>query len=58
MNKKDEVSKILSKYDKKTIVLYNNIARVERDARHKVRRTEVKYEIRDMIEKVISDETI
>ncbi|MDY2883426.1 MAG: hypothetical protein SOT71_12320 [Romboutsia timonensis] len=58
MDKKDSVRKILSQYDKKTILLYNNIARIERDTRHKIRRTEVKNDIKDMIEKVVKDETI
>lgn len=58
MNKKDSVRKILSQYDKKTILLYNNIARIERDTRHKVKRTDVKNDIKDMIEKVVMDETI
>ena len=58
MDKKDSVRKILSQYDKKTILLYNNIARIERDTRHKIRRTEVKNDIKDMIEKVVMDETI
>ena len=58
MDKKDSVRKILSQYDKKTILLYNNIARRERDTRHKIRRTEVKNDIKDMIEKVVKDETI
>lgn len=58
MDKKDSVRKILSQYDKKTILLYNNIARIERDTRHKVKRTEVKNDIKDMIEKVVMDETI
>lgn len=58
MDKKDSVRKILSKYDKKTILLYNNIARIERDTRHKVKRTDVKNDIKDMIEKVVMDETI
>lgn len=58
MDKKDSVRKILSQYDKKTILLYNNIARIERDTRHKIKRTEVKNDIKDMIEKVVMDETI
>lgn len=58
MDKKDSVRKILSQYDKKTILLYNNIARIERDTRHKVKRTEVKNDIKAMIEKVVMDETI
>ena len=58
MDKKDSVRKILSQYDKKTILLYNNIARIERDTRHKIRRTEVKNDMKDMIEKVVKDETI
>lgn len=58
MDKKDNVRKILSQYDKKTILLYNNIARIERDTRHKVKRTEVKSDIKDMIEKVVMNETI
>ena len=58
MDKKDSVRKILSQYDKKTILLYNNIARIERDTRHKVKRTEVKNDIKAMREKVVMDETI
>ena len=58
MDKKDSVRKILSQYNKKTILLYNNIARIERDTRHKVKRTEVKNDIKAMIEKVVMDETI
>lgn len=58
MNKRDNVKKILSRYDRNTILLYNNIAKIERDTRHKIKRTEIKNDIKYMIEKVIMDETI
>ncbi len=56
VNKKKEVSDILSKYDKNTNILYSYIAALERDTKHRVKRQEVREKIKLNIEKVVGNE--
>lgn len=53
---KEDVNKILSKYDDKTKSIYAQIISKERDNRHKVKRQTIRDEIKMLIEKGISDE--
>lgn len=55
MNKED-ISKILSKYDDKTKRVYAQIISKERDNRHKQRRQSIRDEVKILIDKVVSDE--
>lgn len=56
MDKKQSVANILSKYDKDTQKIYGRIATLERDTRHKIKRQDVRENIKAIIEKVVGNE--
>ena len=56
MDKKKSVANILSKYDKDTKRIYGHIATIERDTRHKIKRQDVREDIKVIIERVIGNE--
>ena len=56
MDKKKSIANILSKYDKDTQKIYGHIATIERDTRHKIKRQEVRENIKAIIEKVVWNE--
>ena len=49
MDKKKSIANILSKYDKDTQKIYGHIATIERDTRHKLKRQEVRENIKAII---------
>lgn len=53
---KEDIKKILSKYDEKTRVVYSQVVKLERDNRHKVKRQSIRDDIKLLIDKVVSDE--
>ena len=53
---KEDIKKILSKYDEKTRVVYSQAVKLERDNRHKVKRQSIRDDIKLLIDKVVSDE--
>ena len=53
---REDISKILNKYDDKTKQVYFQIISKERDNRYKLRRQSIRYEIKILIDKVVSDE--
>lgn len=53
---KENIRKILSKYDEKTRIIYSQIVKLERDNRHKSRRQNIRDEIKLLVDKVVSDE--
>ena len=53
---KENIRKILSKYDEKTRIIYSQIVKLERDNRHKSRRQNIRDEIKLLVDKAVSDE--
>ena len=53
---REDISKILNKYDDKTKQVYFQIISKERDNRYKLRRQSIRDEIKILIDKVVSDE--
>ena len=53
---KENIRKILSKYDEKTRIVYSQVVKLERDNRHKVKRQDVRDNIKLLIDRVVSDE--
>ena len=53
---KENIKKILSKYDEKTRIVYSQVIKLERDNRHKVKRQDVRDNIKLLIDRVVSDE--
>ena len=49
MNEKEELTKILKKYDPKTVELYNKITKIEREYSNKFKRVEIRSKIKDLI---------
>lgn len=56
MDKRKDVANIIAKYDDGTRRLYSYIAKLERDTSHKIKRQDVREEIKKVIEKVTKDE--
>lgn len=53
---KQGIAKILNKYDDKTKLIYSHIAKIERDTIHKIKRQNIRDDIKLVIEKVVSNE--
>lgn len=53
---KENIKKILSRYDEETRVVYSQVVKLERDNRHKVKRQDIRDKIKLLIDKVVSDE--
>lgn len=53
---KENIRKILSKYDEKTRIIYSKIVKLERDNRHKSRRQHIRDEIKLLVDKAVSNE--
>ncbi len=53
---KENIKKILSRYDEETRVVYSQVVKLERDNRHKVKRQDIRDNIKLLIDKVVSDE--
>lgn len=53
---REDISKILNKYDDKTKRVYFQIISKERDNRYKLRRQSIRDEVKILIDKVVSDE--
>lgn len=49
MNEKEELSKILKKYDAKTVELYHKITKMEREYSNIFKRVEIRNKIKDLI---------
>ena len=55
MNKQG-IANILNKYDDKTKLIYSHVAKIERDTIHKIKRQNIRDDIKLIIERVVSDE--
>lgn len=53
---KENIKKILSRYDEETRVVYSQVVKLERDNSHKVKRQDIRDKIKLLIDKVVSDE--
>lgn len=53
---KENIKKILSKYDEKTRIIYSQILKLERDNKHKVKRQAIRDEIKLLVDKEVINE--
>lgn len=53
---KENIKKILSKYDEKTRIIYSQILKLERDNKHKVKRQAIRDDIKLLIDKEVINE--
>ena len=53
---KENIKKILARYDEETRVVYSQVVKLERDNRHKVKRQDIRDNIKLLIDKVVSNE--
>lgn len=53
---KENIKKILSKYDEKTRIIYSQILKLERDNKHKVKRQAIRDGIKLLIDKEVINE--
>lgn len=49
MNEKEELSKILKKYDTKTVELYKMITKMEKEFSNKIKRPEIRNKIKNLL---------
>lgn len=53
---KENIKKILSKYDEKTRIIYSQILKLERDNKHKVKRQSIRDDIKLLVDKEVINE--